>query len=82
LDLKIYDKLSQFLNIVADTCPSEIAMELIQISHQILEEYLQSEHKDNVFVDSSDLLEIASSKSKNLSDIKMLNLSIIASDST
>jgi hypothetical protein len=57
-------------------------VELIQISHQILEEYLQSGHKDNVFVDSSILLEIASSKSKNLKDINMLNLSIISSDST
>lgn len=78
-DLKYYDKLSEFLSIVADYCPAEIAIELIQISHQILEEFLGSKHKDNVFVDSSVLLELAANKAKNLKDVSLLNLKVISS---
>lgn len=80
-DLKTYDKLQEFLNIVADHCPAEIATELIQISQQILEEFLSSEHKDNVFVESSTLLELASSKSRNLTNVNLLNLKVITSES-
>lgn len=78
-DLKYYDKLSEFLSIVADYCPAEIAIELVQISHQILEEFLRSEHKDNVFVDSSVLLELAANKAKNLENVNLLNLRVISS---
>jgi hypothetical protein len=51
---------------------------LIQIAQQILEEFLASEHKDNVHVDSSVLLEIASNKAKNLKNINLLNLRVIS----
>lgn len=78
-DLKYYDKLSEFLSIVADYCPAEIAIELIQISQQILEEFLGSEHKDNVFADSSVLLELAANKAKNLENVNLLNLRVISS---
>ena len=78
-NLRIYDKLSQFLNIVAYYCPAEIAIELIQISQQILEEFLGSEHKDNDYVSSAILLEIASNKCKNLKNINFLNSEVISS---
>lgn len=78
-DLRTYDKLSEFLNIVADYCPAEIAIELIQISQQILEEFLGSEHKDNDYVSSAILLEIASNKCRNLKNISLLNLEVISS---
>lgn len=81
-DLKNYDKLQEFLNVVADQCPAEVAVELIQISEQILEEFLKSEHKDNVFVDSETLLEIASSKSKSLQNVNILNLKVLSSESS
>lgn len=42
LNLKEYEKLKEFLNLVADYCPSDIAMELIHVSQQVLEEYLAS----------------------------------------
>jgi hypothetical protein len=58
-DLKIYDKLGEFLNVIADCCPSEIAAELIHVSQQILRMFLESEHKDDVLVDSSTLVEMA-----------------------
>lgn len=76
-DLKTYDKLQQFLDIVADQCPAEVAIELIQVSQQILEEFLASEHKENVFVGSAALLELASSKAKSLQNINFLNLSLL-----
>lgn len=76
-DLKTYDKLQQFLDIVADQCPAEVAIELVQVSQQILNEFLASEHKENVFVGSSALLELASSKSKSLQNINFLNLSLL-----
>jgi hypothetical protein len=81
-DLKTYDKLQEFLNIVADQCPAEVAIELIQISQQILEEFLGSEHKNNVYVESSTLLEIASSKSKNLQNMNLLNLKVLSTESS
>jgi hypothetical protein len=80
-DLKTYDKLQEFLNIVTDTCPSEIAIELVQISQQILEEFLTSEHKDNLYVESSTLLEIASSKSRRLQNVNLLNLKVLPESS-
>jgi hypothetical protein len=76
VDLKVYDKLMDFLNIVVDSCPSEIAMELVHVSQQILEEFLNSEHKENAFVEVSTLLELSSSKIRDLQGIKMLDLSI------
>lgn len=80
-DLKTYDKLQEFLNIVTDTCSSEISIELVQISQQILEEFLNSEHKDNPYVESSTLLEIASSKSRRLQNINILNLKVLPESS-
>lgn len=80
-DLKTYDKLHEFLNMVADQCPSEIAIELVQVSQQILEEFLASEHKDNVFVSSSTLLELSFSKSKNLQNVNFLNLNVLPESS-
>jgi hypothetical protein len=54
---------------------------LIQISQQILEEFLGSEHKDNVYVESSSLLEIASSKSRRLQNVNILNLNVLSKSS-
>lgn len=62
---------------MADYCPSDIAMELIHASQQVLEEYLASEEKDNVYVESSVLLDIASNTSKKLQGIEMLSLNSI-----
>jgi hypothetical protein len=42
---------------------------------------LASEHKDNVYVEASTLLEIASSKSKSLKNINLLNLKVLSSES-
>jgi hypothetical protein len=65
-DLKVYDKLGEFLNVVADCSPSEIAVELIHVSQQILRMFLESEHKDNVLVEASTLVEMASNKAAKL----------------
>jgi hypothetical protein len=79
--LKTYDKLQEFLNMVAEQCPAEVAIELVQVSQQLLEEFLASEHKENVFVRSSTLLELASSKSKSLQNVNFLNLKVLPESS-
>jgi hypothetical protein len=74
---KNYEKLGEFLNIVADCCPSEVAVELIHAAQQIFAEFTASEHKDNPFVESSALLELALTKCRSLTGISLLDLSVI-----
>jgi hypothetical protein len=50
-----FEKLSGFLNIVCNHCPEKIALELMEVSEQVLKAYQQ---KADNFISCSEVTEI------------------------
>lgn len=71
------DKLEEFLNLVADSCPCEVAAELLHVAQQLLTSYLGSDHNSNPHVEAGELLELAQESRGQLKGLKVLDLSIL-----
>jgi hypothetical protein len=55
-EVKGRDKLEEFLNLVADNCPSEVAVELLHIAQQLLTGFLESSLREDQYLEREELL--------------------------
>lgn len=62
---------------MADSCPSEVAVELIYIAQQLLTGFLDSSLKEDQYMDRKEVLEIGEDLMDDLEGIRVLDLSIL-----